>query len=352
MSFGRLSSTSSRRNRARTVAALSVPVALSLLLAACGGDKDEAADPTDEPTDTTKTQGLLTLNGEWPLTGETLEGDLPEHPVYVVKIDNTSSSAPQIGLDKADMVVEELVEGGLTRLAVFYYSEIPDDVGPVRSMRASDIGIVKPVSANLVASGAAPVTVNRLAGADVPTFTEGTTGFYRNSGRSAPYNLFMNLADLADKPGADWTAPTAAYLPFGDEGDFKGSIPVSSIAAQFSGGHTTTWELEGGAWTRPDSYAEAGKDFTADNILLLRVKVGDAGYLDPAGNPVPETDFFGTGEGVLVHGDKAMKVTWTKKDKGSDVSLTNKAGDEVTVPAGHTWIELVPTDTGNVTLSK
>ncbi len=62
-------------------------------------------------------------------------------------MDNTDASAPQLGLGSADMVVEELVEGGLTRLAAFFYSELPGDVGPVRSMRASDIGIVSPVDA-------------------------------------------------------------------------------------------------------------------------------------------------------------------------------------------------------------
>ena len=69
------------------------------------------------------------------------------------------SSRPQIGLSKADLVTEELVEGGSTRLAVFYYQSIPGLVGPVRSMRATDIGIVKPAKAVLVASGGAPPTV-------------------------------------------------------------------------------------------------------------------------------------------------------------------------------------------------
>ena len=48
----------------------------------------------------------------------------------VTKIDNTSSSAPQLGLGSADLVVEELVEGGMTRLAVFFYSDIPGDGRP------------------------------------------------------------------------------------------------------------------------------------------------------------------------------------------------------------------------------
>ena len=80
----------------------------------------------------------------------------------VAKIDNTDSQQPQIGLGKADLITEELVEGGITRLAVFFYQHLPELVGPVRSMRASDIGIVKPAHAVIVASGAAPPTMRRI----------------------------------------------------------------------------------------------------------------------------------------------------------------------------------------------
>src|SRR5262245_40345776 len=99
MSFGRLSSSarahSSHRARLRGVAALGAPLLLATALAGCGGSSD--AENTDEPTDSSGTAGLVSLNQEWPLTGEALDGDAPDHPVYVVKIDNTSSSAPQIG---------------------------------------------------------------------------------------------------------------------------------------------------------------------------------------------------------------------------------------------------------------
>ena len=99
----------------------------------------------------------------------------------VTKIDNTASSAPQVGLGKADLVVEELVEGGLTRLAAFYYSELPGEVGPVRSMRASDIGIVSPVDAAVVTSGARRLTIDRIKDAGIQFFTEGATGFSRDT---------------------------------------------------------------------------------------------------------------------------------------------------------------------------
>ena len=133
----------------------------------------------------------------WPLTGLERKGDAPRHPIVVTKVDNTSSSAPQVGLGSADLVVEELVEGGYTRLAAFYYSKVPAAIGPVRSMRASDIGIVPP-GATVVTSGAAPVTINRINGAGIPWITEGAAGVYRETSRSAPYNLFAKLGGKPD----------------------------------------------------------------------------------------------------------------------------------------------------------
>ena len=70
-----------------------------------------------------------------PLTG--LRG-VPKQPVVVVKIDDTASGRPQIGLESADLVYVEQVEAGLTRLAAVFASRHPAVVGPVRSVRNSD----------------------------------------------------------------------------------------------------------------------------------------------------------------------------------------------------------------------
>jgi hypothetical protein len=350
MSFGRLSRRARAPRAVRTGALIAVPALLALSLAGCGGDDASDPEAADSPTDSTNTAGAMTLNQEWPLTGEPVDGELPDHPVYVVKIDNTESSAPQVGLGSADMIVEELVEGGLSRLAVFFYSDVPDNVGPVRSMRATDVGVVKPALGQIVASGGARPTRSVIAQAHIVDHLEGSTGFYRNDERPAPYNLFDHLSERADKPGAHWKPPPSPYLPFGDASDFTGSIKVDSIQASFSTAHTTSWKYTNAGWTRPDSYAESGDDFVADNILLLRVKIGDAGYRDPAGNPVPETFFFGSGPGVLVHGDHAQKVKWTKHGKAGKLTLKSMKGNDVDVPAGHTWIELIPEQTGSVNL--
>ena len=231
----------------------------------------------------------------------------------IVKIDNTESSSPQLGLSKADLITEELVEGGSTRLAVFFYKHVPKRVGPVRSMRATDIGIVKPAKAVLVASGGAPPTVRRIKGAGIKAYTEGATGYSRDTSRRAPYNLFMDLARLAKGVKAKDTVDS--YLPFGSEKDLPQGQKASGLAAQFSGGHTTNWKYQGGKYVNQNSFAQAGDQFRPDNVLVLRVKVGDAGYKDPAGNPVPETKFTGTGKAMLFHGGRVVRGTWKKSPR-------------------------------------
>ena len=318
-----------------------------LALAGCSKGSETDADGNGTPDAQETAQGL-TVAGQWPLTGEPAKGEAPGHPVMIVKIDNTESSSPQLGLSKADLITEELVEGGSTRLAVFFYKHLPKRVGPVRSMRATDIGIVKPAKAVLVASGGAPPTVRRIKGAGIKAYTEGAKGYSRDTARRAPYNLFMDLGRLAKKVDAKDSVPS--YLPFGPASDLPKGQKASGLAATFSGGHTTNWTFAGGKYTNQNSFAAAGDQFRPDNVLVLRVQVGDAGYKDPAGNPVPETKFTGSGSAMLFHGGRVVRGTW-KKSLGSTISLSTRAG-ELQVPAGHTWVELVPANGGNVTVTK
>ncbi len=320
----------------RLVAAL-LAVVLSVTLAGCGGHGQQANKP-----DSQAVEGGTELAALWPLTGAPATGSAPDHPVLVTKIDNTHSSQPQLGLNKADLVTEELVEGGMTRLAVFFYQHLPRIAGPVRSMRASDIGIVKPAHGVIIASGAAPPTIRRLKRAKVPFFTEGGPGYFRDNGRSAPYNLMVSVPKLAKTVRKKAVVP-ASYLPWGTEKDFAGGRPAKGIDAIFSRSRTTSWRYKGGEYHNENSYAQAGQQFVPDSLLVVRVRQGDAGYLDPAGNRVPETIYSGKGPMMLFHKGEVVRGTWSKKSKKTPIKLKTSAGP-LKVPAGHVWVELVPTD--------
>lgn len=264
----------------RRVAVLVPAVAASLVLAACSSDSEPKAEPEASQGAGAK---LVQVS---PVTGEALPDGPPDNPVFVVKIENTANGAPQVALDKADLVVEELVEGGLTRLAALYYSELPDQVGHVRSMRATDIGIAAPVAGQIVASGGASGTIRKVKKAGITVFSEdeGAAGFSSDPAKVRPYNRLIDLQRL-DK--------AAKVAP----------IPGPYLS-----------------WT--------------------------PGYTDPAGNPVPETKMKGSGRAVLLTADGALETTWTKTSNDSTITFEAKDGTPVRVTPGKTWIELVPEGDG------
>jgi hypothetical protein len=336
----------SARSRLRLQALVALALVASLVLAGCGGKDDEkkAEDrPTSQPT-----EGGTQLAAVWPLTGLPAPAETPNHPVMIVKIDNTAASDPQYGLGKADMVVEELVEGGITRLAAMFYSELPSKAGPVRSARASDIGVVTPTHAVLVASGMAPPTVQRLNAAKVRYYTMGAPGVVRAPDGKHDYlhSVFVDLPKLAKSLKKEAVVP-ANYLPWGQESDFAGGQPASGMNVRFSPATTTTFQFDAQSkkYTNTNSHAPQNDQFKADSVLVLRVREGDAGYLDPAGSHVPETLFFGKGQLMLFHNGQVTRGTWSKDKRDSPLVLTTAAGP-MKVPAGHVWLELLPNKKG------
>ena len=62
--------------------------------------------------------------------------DLP----VAVMIDNAVAARPQIGLDRAEIVYEALVEYGITRFMGVYWRNDADVIEPVRSARTQYLG--------------------------------------------------------------------------------------------------------------------------------------------------------------------------------------------------------------------
>lgn len=317
-------------------------IAALLLLAACGS-ADEQAAPTPQPTPTP------TATAPWPLTGLPSDGPV-DGPVLVVKVDNTANASPQRGLDAADLVVEEVVEGGVTRLAVMVHSALPgaDDlvVGPVRSVRSSDVGIVAPTQGVLVASGGAGPPVADLQAAGITTVFEDGPGFSRDPSRAAPYNLFVDLVDTRDSLPDDPAPPD--YLEWAEDDGV--ALPPGEGAAglllRFSPSHTTQMDYDPATgWSR--SGDDSG--FTAGTVIALLVEESDAGYLDPAGNPVPVLLTTGSGAGWLAHAGTLVPIEWSKPDASQPWSFTTSEGDPLAVPPGRVYLALMPSGTASVT---
>ncbi|WP_231487006.1 DUF3048 domain-containing protein [Candidatus Blastococcus massiliensis] len=297
----------------------------------------------------------------WPLTGVPAEAP-PERPALAVKIENSTAARPQTGLNSADMVWEQVVEGGITRFVAVFHSSPPPEIGPIRSVRPMDAAIAGPLRGLFAFSGGGPDFVRAIAdtGMQVLSQDAGAAGFFRSSNRSAPHNVYADPAALlAQADAAHLAAPPAQFqfVPVGSPPTaFVQGAPTASLQLKLSGtGRPTwTWGPAEAAWLRSEGTTPAteadGARVRTNNVVVLRVDVVNTPYRDPAGNPVPETRMVGSGEALVASAGSTIAATWTKASETAPVVLTGPDGLPVQLAPGNTWVELVPRATGSVTL--
>ena len=342
--------------RRRTSAALMVGVALGSS-AACGSD---AVTPASAETATTTPAPPPPPPATWPLTGRE-SGSEADHPALAVKIENSVDARPQTGLGAADMVWEEVVEGGITRYVAVYHSALPPEIGPVRSVRPMDPAIAAPLGGLLAFSGGQKPFVAAVAdaGLQVVSNDAGSPGFYRSKSRSAPHNVYADPKTLLAQADAKHQAAPAEQWSFAGPGEqptaATAGTPAAAVDVTLSGSSHPrwTWSAPDGAWLRAEGSKPAveadGKQLRATNVVVLQVAVVNTRYKDPAGNPVPETEMVGTGKALVATGGRTVAATWTKSSPSAPVVLTGADRMAVQLGAGNTWVELMPAGAGSVT---
>lgn len=319
-------------------------VAISLMLTSCSKGSD-VADVTPSPM---PSPSPVTL---WPFTQLPGPVDAADKPVIAMKIENDPSVRPQYGLDMADLVFEELVEGGMTRFISVFQSEIPKEAGPVRSGRHVDASIVPTFADYFVFSGAARATLKFFAEKipkSIVISTEGAPGMHRTKYHPKPHNLFMYPQELIDSGKAKVSSTDGFFLKSTTQTTLSG-VAISKVAVKFSKASTPnwTWDAATKLWLRDDGkkphMAISGKQLSATSLVVIRATETDAGYKGSTGGYVPRTVVTGTGKGYLIVGDTMTEVTWSKTDDKSQMKLTDPAGNIVHPAPGKTWVEVITT---------
>ena len=187
--------------------------------------------------------------GGFPLTG--VPGKV-SRPALAVKIDNHPNARPQSGLNEADLVYEELVEGGITRFVAVFHSTDAPTVGPVRSGRTSDLAILANLNRALFgASGGNDYTLNALAQANLESVIESRAGgaYYRDSSNIAPHNLYTSAGALwsANSGNAGEPPRLFTYRPPGQAP--VGGQPTASVVVAV-GNDRVTYRWDGSIWQR------------------------------------------------------------------------------------------------------
>lgn len=354
--------------------------ALAIALAGCSSAEPEPTPtpeptteaPTPTPTPTPTPEPTPEATACAPFTGLAADDGDPK-PLVAVKIENSRPARPQTGLDGADVVFVEMVEGGTTRFNALYNSEFPETVGNIRSLRTTDANILGQWSGEvtLFYSGGMPVQEADVRNAGVTLRVHGThAGFWRSNTRVAPHNLYLSLEEQA----ATLEAPEECveglfeYLPDGDaaadgatadaasnaaDGASSSGEPASTIRANYprvvSG---WDWNADTELWERSDDGAPnvnspTGDPITAVNVVVLHVTARDTGLKDSSGAPVPETILDGEGDLDYFVNGVHTTGTWSKEGLNEPFVFTDADGDPLLLTPGNTWVELLP-NTGSL----
>ncbi len=282
-----------------------------------------------------------------PLTGACSHA---ENSVLIVKIDDVAGARPQRGLNSADVILVEPVEGGLTRLMAVFQSDDPIEVGPVRSARITDLDLVTAFGTPGFAYSGATTKLRpmldeghlQLVGAP-----QGQYGFFRVDTQDAPHNLIANtsalLSRIKDKNAARLVSATS--WKFGS--DESSGLVTHSVTLQWAAAEKTfTWDPALKQWLIKvyDSPLESMRccaatleRATTTTVFVMQTVLQDNPIKFHNGTVTPYPQTVGEGTGWVLTNGMRIEATW-KRPTVYDLPRWFRAdGSEISIQPGRVW---------------
>ena len=271
-------------------------------------------------------------------------------PVLVVKIDDTRAAHPQAGLEDADLVYIEQVEGGLTRIAAVFSSKIPAVIGPVRSARISDIEILEQFGRVAFAySGAQKKLLPVIAAANLENLgaQRQSREIYSNDPlRSAPTAMMLQAQALMQKV-KEQQLPVAisksAGWNFAESFD-TGTAIVSAKVSWPANSYDAVWSSTEKRWLLSHggvaNLAANGTHLGASTFVIQIVSITPSEYGDKFGGVTPFTATVGSGRGYILRDGKYIAALWDRATPDVGTSWKTTSGEEIPFAPGQIWIAL------------
>jgi DUF3048 family protein len=281
-----------------------------------------------------------------PLTGLPVDdAAVVARPVVAVGIDNAAQARPQSGLDQADIVFEEPIEGSLTRFVALFHSADPGTVGPIRRGTSVDADLLPAFSAVLGVSKATAGAGARLRATGLRILSEEQAPartFFRALDRPAPHNLFARPLELW-RAGAG-LPPAASAWPFSSRPPLGGQpAPNTWIVFSPSADVEWTWHAKRHAWLRRQDgrvhRVSSGAQVAAENIVVVMTPGGiDAG----SESSINALEVIGEGTAVVLRDGLAYNIRWRKASPFSQFEWVTRGGSPLPLAPGRTWVEFIP----------
>lgn len=333
------------------------------LFAACSGE-EPAPPPTETPTPTVTEEPEPEPEPEaepdyWPLTGVETE-DLIDRPAISVKIENSAAARPQTGLDAADIVWETIIDFDVSRLIAVYHSQMPEEIGPIRSVRPMDPAIISPLGGILAFSGGQQGVLNLVAESNAQPLSHDahSDGFYRVKWRRAPHNVYGSLERFLAQGDNEHLAAPSEQFEFAHGEDEPTAVAdgasVETLTFKLSSASkpSWTWDADEKRWLRSEGqsphFDHDENPLAAVNVVSITAPHVASGFKAQNNTVVPTYELTGEGAAAVATGGNIIEGTWKKKDDDAPIELFTEDGDPILLAPGNTWVELVPAGKGSL----
>ena len=271
--------------------------------------------------------------------------------ILVVKIDDTNAAHPQIGVESADVVYVEQVEGGLTRLAAIYTSKLPPLIGPIRSARISDIELLAQFGrVGFAYSGAQSKMRPVIAAANLENLSaeRNPPSIYgKDPNRPGPVDMILKPDLLLERANANpkirIETATASVFPFGDAPKGETNTAIAKIKWP-SAKYELRWDSTNEKWliyfNEKPNMAANGEQLYADTAIIQIVSITPSIYGDKFGEITPFSKTTGSGKAVMLRDGLSYQISWQRNLETDLTTWKSEDGGVANFKPGRTWIFL------------
>ena len=271
--------------------------------------------------------------------------------ILVVKIDDTNSAHPQIGIEDADLVYVEQVEGGLTRLAAIYTSKLPPLIGPIRSARISDIELLAQFGrVGFAYSGAQSKMRPVIAEANLENLSaeRNPPSIYgKDPNRIGPVDMILKPELLLERANANpkirIETATASVFAFGDAPKGETNTAIAKIKWP-SAKYELRWDSANEKWliyfNEKPNMAANGEHLYADTAIIQIVSITPSIYGDKFGEITPFSKTTGSGKAVMLRDGFSYQISWQRNLETDVTTWKSEDGGVANFKPGRTWIFL------------
>lgn len=279
-------------------------------------------------------------------TGETCSNEKKDTPAFMAMIENSVNARPQSGLSYADIIYETSAEGGIPRFIALFHDNLPNTIGPIRSVRPYFLTIAKTFNLPVAHCGGSEEALNTIEkDTTLMSINEIKQGayFWRDNNRKAPHNLYTSAENI-EKYISDKSLKftNSKFYSFDKNFFNKENLDnCTKLKIAVNSNYNTSYIYDNGLYKKSMDGKDAidalnNEILSFSNIIIQKTNINIS-----SDNLHLDIELIGEGDGYIISQGKILPMKWKKTSDTSRTLLYDTSGNEVSLSPGKTIYHII-----------